>query len=146
MSDQSEYHFQALFESALHDYEKQTGIPLANHPLAGQLQNCQSVDSVTTLLQDQARAFSGFRGSDRIMKSLKSVVTTLSRVSATATLAHAVGMVSPRPLIWYGIPRLRHLFSSHSHLHMQYIPALVSYSAYVLLVFLLAYTSNIQVS
>jgi hypothetical protein len=96
MSDQSgSYPFQALFDSALKEYEKQTGIPLANHPLAEQLQNCQSVEAVTTLLQEQAQEFSKFRGSDKITKSLKSVVSALSRVSATATLGQAVGMVGP---------------------------------------------------
>jgi hypothetical protein len=101
MSDQSgSSHFQALLESALQDYENQTGIPLANHPLAEQLQNCQSVESVTTLLQEQARDFSKFRGSDKIFKSLNSVVSTLSRVSATATLGQAIGMVCPTLLMW----------------------------------------------
>jgi hypothetical protein len=96
MSDQlGSSRFEALFESALHDYEKQTGIPLAKHPLAEQFQNCQSVESVTTLLQEQARAFSEFRGSDKIMKSLKSVVSALSRVSAVTTLGHNIGMVCP---------------------------------------------------
>jgi hypothetical protein len=98
MSDQST--FQALFESALQDYEKQTGIPLANHPLAEQLQNCQSVESVAALLQEQIRAFSRFRGSDKIFKSLTSVVSALSKVSATATLGQAIGLVCPRPLMW----------------------------------------------
>ena len=92
-------HFQALFKSALQDYEKQTGIPLANHPLAEKLQNCQSVESVTSLLQEQTRAFSEFRGSDKIMKSLKSVVSVLSRVSAVATVGQDFGLVCPVPLI-----------------------------------------------
>ena len=90
---------EALFESAIHDYEQQTGIPLADHPLAEQLQNCQSVDSITTLLQEQARAFSEFRGSDKIMKSLKSIVSALSRVSAVAAVGHNVGVVHPLLLI-----------------------------------------------
>ena len=102
MSDQSESsQFETLFESALHDYEKQTGIPLDKHPLAEQLQNCQSVDSVATLIQEQARAFNEFRGSDKIMKSLKSVVSSLSRVSAVANLGHDLGMVCPWPLIGF---------------------------------------------
>jgi hypothetical protein len=88
--------FQALFESALQNYETQTGIPLANHPFAQQLQNCQSVESVTVLLQEQAQAFSKFRESDKIIKSLKGVVSVLSRVSATAALGQAIGMVCPR--------------------------------------------------
>ena len=100
MSDQPEsFPIQVLFESALHDYEKQTGIPLANHPLAGQLQNCQSLESVTTLLQEQARAFSQFRESDKITKSLKSVVSALSRVSATVTLGQDFGLVCLGPLV-----------------------------------------------
>jgi hypothetical protein len=81
--------FQALFEFALQEYEKQTGIPLAKHPLAEQLQNCQSVESVMALLQDKARAFSKFRGSGKITKSLKSVV------SAIAALGQDIGMVCP---------------------------------------------------
>ena len=88
--------FQALFESALQDYEIQTGIPLANHPLVQQLQNCHSVESVTALLQEQAQAFIEFRESDKIFKSLKGIVSALSRVSAISALGHSVGMVCPR--------------------------------------------------
>ena len=94
------FRIEALFDSALHDYEEQTGIPLAKHPLAEQLQTCQSVDSITTLLQVQARAFSAFRGSDKMMKSLKSVVFALSRVSSVAAVGHNIGMV--RPLLLFG--------------------------------------------
>ena len=96
MSDHSgSYPFHALFESALQDYERQTGIPLANHPLAEQLQDCQTVESVTALLREQVRASSEFRG--RIMKSLEGVVFALSNVSATAALA--IGMVCSGPPI-----------------------------------------------
>ena len=90
-------HFQALFKSALQDYEKQTGIPLAKHQLAEKLQNCQSVDSVTTLLQEQAQAFNEFRGRDKITKSLKSVVSVLSKVSATVALGQDFGLVRLGP-------------------------------------------------
>jgi hypothetical protein len=93
---------EALFESALHDYEKQTGIPLAKHPLAEQLQNCRSVDSVTALLQEQARAFKDFRNGDKIMKSLKSIVSALSKVSAVAAAGHNIGVV--RSLFLIGFP------------------------------------------
>ena len=100
MSDQSgPSPFRSLFESALQDYENQTGIPLANHPLAEQLQNCQSVESVAALLQEKAQAFNEFRGSDKIFKSLKGVASALSRISATAAFSQAVGVVCPRSLI-----------------------------------------------
>jgi hypothetical protein len=45
-------HFRALFEAALQDYEKQTGVTLAKHPLAGQLENRKSVESVTSACAD----------------------------------------------------------------------------------------------
>ncbi len=97
MGDQSgSSRFQVLFESALQDYEKQTGITLANHPLAQQLQICQTVESITDLLHEQARALSEYRGCDKIMKSLKSVVSFLSKVASTATLGQHFGMVYPR--------------------------------------------------
>jgi hypothetical protein len=115
----------------LQDYEKQTGIPLANHPLAEQLQNCQSVDAVTTLLQEQTQAFSIFRESDKIMNSLKSVVSTLSRVSAIPTLGQDFGVVYPRPLMVCSTSLTLIYCNSHSHLRMRYILASVSYSLYV---------------
>jgi hypothetical protein len=100
MSDQSgPSRFQALFESALQDYEKQTGIPLAKHPFSERLQNSQSVESVTALLQEQARAFGEFRGSRKMMKLLESAVSALSKLSATVSLGQDFGMVCPCPLI-----------------------------------------------
>jgi hypothetical protein len=40
-------HLKVLFEAALQDYERQTGIALAKHPLAERLQECDSVESIT---------------------------------------------------------------------------------------------------
>ena len=98
MSDRSgSYPFHALFESALQDYERQTGIPLANHPLAEQLQDCQSVQSITALLREQARDLSELRGADKMVKSLEGVVSALSKVSAPAALA--IGTVCHGPPI-----------------------------------------------
>jgi hypothetical protein len=65
--------FRVLFEAALQQYERQTEILLAKHPFAEQLQNCDSVDSAIAVLQEQVQDFSWFRGSDRIVKSLKGV-------------------------------------------------------------------------
>jgi hypothetical protein len=85
--------FRVLFEAAVQQYEKQTQIPLARHPLAEQLQNCDSVDSVIAVLHEQVRAFGEFQGSDRIMKSLKGVVSVLSTLSAAAVLSDSIGLV-----------------------------------------------------
>ena len=86
-------HFQALFESALQAYQTKTGITLAEHALAVQLQSCNTVESITTLVQGQAQAFSNYRESDRIMKSIETTVLILTPLSAAAPLANAVGLV-----------------------------------------------------
>jgi len=95
MADQSQSsHFRLLFESALQDYQIQTGTTLPNHPLAEKLQYCDSVDSVTAVLQEQAQAFTEFRGGDgRIMKSLKTVVSVLDSLSTSTALGEAIGLV-----------------------------------------------------
>ena len=85
--------FRVLFESALQQYEKQTEIPLAKHPFAEQLQNCESVDSVIAILEEQVRAFSEFRESDRVMKSLNGVVSVLSTLSAVTDFSDSIGLV-----------------------------------------------------
>ena len=82
-----------LFEAALEDYEKQTGIALAKHPLAEQLQTCVSVESVTEVFREQTQAFSEFRGRDKIMKPLKNSVSVLYKLTAAANFGQDIGLV-----------------------------------------------------
>jgi hypothetical protein len=94
MSDQPGLsRLQVLFEAALKDYERQTGIPLAKHPLAEQIQNCDSVEFVTIVLREQTQAFSEFRGRDKVMGLLKNAVSVLHKLSATADFGQAIGPV-----------------------------------------------------
>ena len=94
MGDQSgSSRLRALFGSALEDYEKQTNISLAKHILAEQLESCHSIESISSLLQDHARAFSELQGSDRILESIKSIVSFLYKLSATAALGDNIGLV-----------------------------------------------------
>ena len=98
MSDHSgSSHFRVLFEAALHDYEKQTGITLAKHPLAEQLQGCGSVESITALLHEQAQALDEFIGSGKIMKLFKNTVSILYALSNIVNL----GLVCPKGAIEY---------------------------------------------
>jgi hypothetical protein len=83
-----------LYEAALYNYEKQTGIALAKHPLAEKLQNCNSVESVTAVLYEQTQAFSEFRGNDKVLKPLKEVVSILYKLSPPANFGHD-GLVRP---------------------------------------------------
>jgi len=87
--------FRALFEAALQDYEKATNITLASHPLATQLQSCQSAESITAILQGQVPAFCESQGSDRAMKSIEGIVSILTRLSATSFLGDAIDLPFP---------------------------------------------------
>ena len=96
MTDQpGSSHLQVLFEAALQDYQKQTGIALAEHPLAEQLQNCDSVESVTAVLREQTQAFSEFQEKDKILKPFKKAVSILCKLSATANFGQDLGLVRP---------------------------------------------------
>jgi len=100
MSHQSGlYRFRGLFDAAIQDYEKTTNMALTKHPLAEQLRNCPSVESTATFFQDKARGFGDFRGSDRIIISIKNTVSILSMLSATATRGDAVHLVCLKVLI-----------------------------------------------
>jgi len=89
------FDFDALFQYALEEYEKETKINLARHPLALQLERCDSVESmITRTLQEQAKAFSEFRGSNhKVIKLLKNAVQALHKLSGTAALGASIGLV-----------------------------------------------------
>jgi hypothetical protein len=118
----------ALFKSALEDYETKTKIPLDKHPLAKQLENCNSVGSITGLLQDQARAFGKFRGRDRIMRSIERTISFLYKLSTTAALGDDLGLVRLKTLTTFHVLTL---FCRRCGLRRQYKLASVSYSTYV---------------
>ena len=96
MSDRSgSSHLRALFEAALEDYKQQTGLELAKHPLAERLQNCNSVESVTDILREQAQDFNKFREKDKILRPLKKVLLILYRLPSAANFVQDVGLVCP---------------------------------------------------
>ena len=98
MSDQSgPSRFQALLEAAYRDYEKQTGLTLANHPLAEKLESCDSVESVSAVLREQTEASSEIRGKDKVLKPLKNVLSVLHKLSSASpvNLGQHLGLVCP---------------------------------------------------
>ena len=99
MSDHSESsHLRVLFQTALDDYEKQTGIELAKHPLAERLEGCNSVEAVTDIIREQAQDFNKFQEQDKVLKPLKKVLTVLhiiSSVPSVADFTQHVGLVRP---------------------------------------------------
>ena len=87
--------FRDRFKSTLQAYQKITGIILAEHLLAAQLQSCHSIDSIITLLRYETRAFSDLQpeANDRITKSIESVVSIFYTLSTTASLGDAISLV-----------------------------------------------------
>jgi fungal STAND N-terminal Goodbye domain len=94
MSDQSRSSYsQVLFEAALQHYERQTGIALAKHPFAEQLQSCYSVESVTAVLREQTQAFGQFQETDKVKRLLKNIVSALHKLSAATDFGQAIDLV-----------------------------------------------------
>jgi hypothetical protein len=92
--------FLLLYNSALQDYTTQTGTNLVDHPFAKQLEKCESVDSISSLLQENLRKFLEFRPEDgRIAKSLKCAVHVLHTLSTSTVLGEGIGLVRPGPAI-----------------------------------------------
>ena len=94
--------FRPLFDSAIQDYQKRTKTRLLDHPLAKELEECDSVDSITVVLQRKARDVNQYRGDDgRIMKSVKCTVQVLCTLSTSTAIGEGIGLV--RPDVFVGI-------------------------------------------
>ena len=86
-------HFQAIFNAAVTSFQKQTKSDLITHPLASQLQSCDSTSAILAILQDQVREFDKSRsGDERLTKWLSPTVNVITAFSAT--VAGGVGLVS----------------------------------------------------
>jgi hypothetical protein len=93
----SSSHFQQIFNSALKSYEKRTKNDLRAHPLAAQLQACDSPNAILAVLHTQVEGLNQSRNTDdRWTKWLHPTVNVLFAFSAT--LGEGVGLVCLR--IW----------------------------------------------
>ena len=86
--------FQLIFNNALKAYEKRTKKDLLAHPLAAQLQACNSPGDILAILQQQGQGRDQSRNSDRWAKWLDPTVNILYALSDT--LGEGVSLVSPR--------------------------------------------------
>jgi hypothetical protein len=86
--------FRILFDAALQDYKDKTGDTLTDHPIAMKLETGESVNSISAILQEQARSFREFRENDgKLMKALNSSVDVLCAPSISPALNEAIGLV-----------------------------------------------------
>ena len=80
----SSSNFQLIIHNALKEYQKRTKNDLLLHPLAAQLQTCDSPAAILTILQQQVQGSSQSRSSDdRWTKWLDPTVNVLFALSAT---------------------------------------------------------------
>ena len=85
--------FQSIFNTALKSYEKKTKNDLLAHPLAAQLQACNSPDDILAILQEKVKELDISRSVDeRLSKWLNPTINVLYGFSAT--LGAGVGLVS----------------------------------------------------
>jgi len=88
----SSSNFGRLFNDALKSYKKQTKHDLLAHPLAAQLQACDSPAAILALLSQQVQELNQSRTRDeRLSKWLDPTVNVLYAFSAT--LGEGVGLV-----------------------------------------------------
>ena len=88
----SSSNFQLIFNNALKAYEKQTNKDLLAHPLAAELQACDSPTSILAVLQQQVQDFNQSRTSnERLTKCLDPTVNVLYAFSGT--LGEGVSLV-----------------------------------------------------
>ncbi|KAI9429376.1 hypothetical protein H4582DRAFT_2134672, partial [Lactarius indigo] len=86
--------FQTIFTAALEAYKKQTKKDIAAHPLAVQLQSCDSPSAILAMLRSQIHALDDPRSVDeRLTKWLDPTVNVLYAFSAT--LGNSVGLIFP---------------------------------------------------
>ena len=91
-SGSSSSNFQLIFNNALKAYEKRTKQDLLVHPLASQLQACESPGDILAILQQQIQGLDQSRSRDeRWTKWLDPTVNVVFALSAT--LGSGVGLV-----------------------------------------------------
>jgi hypothetical protein len=90
----SSSNFQLIINNALEAYKKRTKNDLLAHPLAHQLQACDSPGAILAILQQQAQGMDQSRTDDRWTKWLDPTVNVLFAFSAT--LGTGVGLVCSR--------------------------------------------------
>ena len=104
----SSNHFQIVINNALKAYEKRTKNDLLSHPLATQLQDCNSPADILAVLYQQVQGIDQSRNTeDRWTKWLDPTINTLYTLSET--LGEGVSLVSERTSI---CPR------THSHMYV----------------------------
>jgi hypothetical protein len=121
--------FETIFTAALNAYKKQTKKDIASHPLATELQSCDSSSAIIAILRSQVQNFDQSQGADDSETWTKWLDPTVNVLFAfSATLGNGVGVVSyetlsrSRSTVPSDVP-----YPRYSHPRMPYSPELGSY-------------------
>jgi hypothetical protein len=115
MASSSSSNFQSIFNASLQAYDNKTKNRLLDHPLAAQLQSCDSPNAVLSVLQDLIQQFDQRRTSDeRLKKWLNPTVNVL--YSFSAIIGEGVGLVSLVSVVpLHNLCSDRHVLGIFSH-------------------------------
>ena len=84
--------FRTIFVAAIKEYEKKTKTDLLSHPLATQLDSCNSSTDILAVLQEKVNEFNESRShSERLLSWLNPTIHVLYAFSAT--LGGGIGLV-----------------------------------------------------
>jgi len=95
-SETSSANFEALLNEALTKYTEKTGKNLRDHPLASNIDRCNSAESFLAIFQQQAQDFDEFRNGDsKLIEWLRPVVDGLLFLSNSGVVDTVADIVSP---------------------------------------------------
>ncbi|KAF8262350.1 hypothetical protein EI94DRAFT_1786766 [Lactarius quietus] len=99
----SSSNFRVIFNKALKEYKKKTKQKLDAHPLAAQLDECDSPAAILAILQDQVDQFNQAQSSDeRLHRWLNPTINVL--LAFSETLGEGISLVfSPAKVIFVGV-------------------------------------------
>ena len=118
----SSTNFETIFAAALDEYQRQTKKNIASHPLATQLESCESPSAILAVLRAQVQIFDKSQDADeKLTKWLDPTVNVLYTFSAI--LGNAVGLVIARGSAAQDQPS--DIYDRYSHLRMRFLLALV---------------------
>jgi hypothetical protein len=109
----SSSNFQLIFNNALKAYEKRTKNDLLAHPLAAELQNCNSSSEIIAVLHQQVQGLEQQSSDDRWTKWLDPTVNVLYILSKT--LGKGISLVSLKTRTHVRCA-VSHLLDRYSHL------------------------------
>ena len=106
--------FHPIINNALEAYEKRTKKNLLSHPLAEQLQTCNTPGAILLVLQQQVQEIKLQSGDEMLTKYLDPTVKVL--YTFTEVLGEGVGLVCSMTCFHYDLHTHLYFFGRFSHL------------------------------